>query len=268
MKKTIIFLCIGLLCFMYSFAEATCFLAKEDNHVIKSEGDCGARHAPCSTFKIAISLMCYNEGLLVDETHPELPFREGYVDFLDNWKQAHTPRLWMKNSCVWYSQLLTQELGMDKFNEYVTKFSYGNQDISGDIGKDNGLTQSWLSSSLQISPEEQIQFLQKLIDIKLPVSIKSHEMTINILFVEYLADGWKFYGKTGNGYVPNQDGTLNEDRQGGWFIGWIQKDNHTITFAQYIQDEEKQDTPASMHAKAAAKEKLTEIIQSYTDGNS
>lgn len=53
----------------------------------------------------------------------------------------------------------------------------GNQDTSGDKGKNNGLTHSWLSSSLEISPEEQIDFLQKLLDNKLPVSLKSHEMT-------------------------------------------------------------------------------------------
>lgn len=44
------------------------------------EGDCASRYAPCSTFKIAISLMGYEEGLLVDKTHPKLPFKEGYVD--------------------------------------------------------------------------------------------------------------------------------------------------------------------------------------------
>ena len=46
---------------------------------------------------------------------------------------------WMKNSCVWYSQIITnKELGLEKFRDYVTKFDYGNRDISGDKGKNNG----------------------------------------------------------------------------------------------------------------------------------
>ena len=51
-------------------------------------------------------------------------------------------------------------------------------------GQNNGLTNSWLSSSLKISPEEQIVFLQKLLDNKLPVSLKSHYMTKNILYTD------------------------------------------------------------------------------------
>lgn len=264
MKKTILFLSIGLLLCTPALARTACFLAKENNKVIISEGDCESRHAPCSTFKIAISLMAYNEGSLIDETHPELPFKEGYTDWIDNWKQPHNPRLWMKNSCVWYSQILTQQLGISKFKEYVTKFSYGNLDVSGDKGKNNGLTNSWLSSSLEISPEEQTVLLQKLLDNNLPISIKSQEMTKSILFVEDLPDGWKLYGKTGNGFLLNQDRTQKLDRQIGWFIGWIQKDNRTIIFAHYIEDDDKKDTYASIRAKAATKEKLMKLVQEHS----
>ncbi len=262
MKKTILFLSIGVLLSVPMLAEKQCFLVKENNRVIRQEGDCNARHAPCSTFKIPISLMGYNEGLLTDETHPELPFKEGYADYLKTWKQPHNPSLWLRNSCVWFSQALTQELGMNKFKDYVIKFDYGNKDISGDRGKDNGLTRAWLSSSLEISPEEQTVFLQKLLANKLPVSLISHEMTRNILFVEDLSDGWKLYGKTGSGSLLNHDRTQKLDIQMGWFIGWAQKDSRTIVFAQYIEDEEKRDTYASLRAKAAAKEKLMEVIQS------
>ncbi len=53
----------------------------------------------------------------------------------------------MKNSCLWYSRLITKELGYKKFHDYVTKFNYGNQDTLGDKGKNNGLTNAWLSRS-------------------------------------------------------------------------------------------------------------------------
>ncbi len=43
----------------------------------------------CS-FNIAISLMGYNEGVLIDELHPTLPFKKGYVDYIEKWKQSIT----------------------------------------------------------------------------------------------------------------------------------------------------------------------------------
>jgi beta-lactamase class D len=116
--------------------------------------------------------MGYNEGILIDETHPELPFKEGYVDYVESWKRPQTPTSWIKNSCVWYSQITTQKLGIKKFSDFLQKFNYGNHNTSGDVGENNGLTESWLGSSLQISPQEQVTFLQKLLDNKLPVSVK------------------------------------------------------------------------------------------------
>ncbi|GAA5252031.1 hypothetical protein KNCP2_03190 [Candidatus Rickettsia kedanie] len=103
---------------------------------------------------------------------------------------------------------------MEKFRDYVTKFDYGNHDILGDKGKNNGLTNAWLSSSLEISPEEQLTFLQKLEDNKLPVSVQAQEMTKNILFIEDFVDGWKLYGKTGSGNKLSRDRTIKlKDKQ-------------------------------------------------------
>lgn len=204
--------------------------------------------------------MGYDAGILEDESHPEWPFKEGYADFHDSWKEPINPTSWMKKSCVWCSQVLTPKLGISKFTDYVIKFNYGNQDVPGDKGKDNGLTDSWLSSSLEISPEEQVVFLQKFLDNKLPVSLKAHEMTRNIMFVEELPDGWKLYGKTGSGYLLSSDRTTKTDIKHGWFVGWIQKKGQTIIFVNHITDDTKQDTNAGPRAKADAKEQLLTLI--------
>ena len=253
--KKILFMSLALLLAKPNLAIADCFLATESNKLIKQSGDCKSRHTPCSTFKIAISLMGYNEGILIDETHPELPFKEGYVDYVASWKHPQTPTSWMKNSCVWYSQITTQKLGIKKFSDFLQKFNYGNHDTSGDVGKNNGLTESWLGSSLQISPQEQVTFLQKLLDNKLPVSVKAQEMTKNILFVEDLSDGWKLYGKTGS-----CDST-DSDAQTGWFVGWIQKENRIIIFADYLEDEKKLSYSGGKQAKEQARRKLMTLIR-------
>jgi beta-lactamase class D len=198
--------------------------------------------------------------------HPVWSFKEGYVDFRDAWKQDQTTQSWIKESCVWYSQVLAKQLGMEKFQDYVTKFSYGNMDLTGDKGKENGLTNSWLSSSLQISSIEQVAFLEKMLAEKLPVNAHAIKMTKNILFVEELKNGWKLYGKTGTGSLLNSDGTKNPDLYHGWFIGWIEKGDRRIIFSNHIEDDKKEDMGAGQRAKADAKMKLVEIIEQI-EGN-
>lgn len=265
MKKVILLLCSIMLSANIAFADS-CFIAKENEKILQSKGDLEKRYAPMSTFKITLSLIGFDSGILVDEMHPVWSFKEGYADWREVWKQDQTPKSWMKESCVWYSQVLTKELGMKKFQEYVRKFDYGNKDLTGDKGQNNGLTNAWLSSSLQISSAEQVAFLEKMLVGKLPIKPHAVAMTKNILFVEELKNGWKFYGKTGMGSLLNAFGAKNPDLYHGWFIGWIEKGDRRIIFSNHIEDDKKEEIGASQRAKADAKERLTKIIDQI-EGN-
>jgi beta-lactamase class D len=148
---------------------------------------------------------------------------------------------------------------MKKFQDYVTKFSYGNMDLAGDKDKKNGLTQAWVSSSLKISPEGQVDFLQKVVDRKLPVSSASYDKTKKIMFIQEMAGGWKLYGKTGNGRQFDKDGNKT-DLQHGWFVGYIEKGNRRIVFTSHITDDEKQNVFASFRSRNEALNKLWYLI--------
>jgi len=232
-------------------------------HIQRGEA-CSERASPNSTFKIPLSLMGFDAGVLQNAHHPVWPYKPEYEALIDLWTKPHDPTSWIKESCVWYSQVLTTELGVEDFKKYVQLFDYGNQDVSGDPGANNGLTHAWLSSSLKISPLEQAQFLEKLLTEKLPVSEKAIEITRALLYVETLPNGWRLYGKTGSGFQTQADGTLNRERQIGWFVGWIQKgggiflqkENRIKVFAHIIYDEEKQDTCAGPRAREALKKQL------------
>ena len=129
----ILTLTLGIFVFSYSGqADNSCFIISENNDIILSEGECYKRYTPASTFKIAISLMGFDSGILIDETHTSWDFKPGYVDWLERWKQSHNPKLWLANSCVWYSQIITQKLAMQQFSKYTASFNYGNHDVSGD----------------------------------------------------------------------------------------------------------------------------------------
>ncbi len=182
-------------------AEVVCTVIGDgaSGKLLMEEGDCDRRVMPASTFKLAISLMGYDSGFLADEHAPALPFQEGYPDWIESWKATTDPTGWMKNSVVWYSQQVTQALGKERLQRYMADFSYGNEDVSGDPGKDNGLTRSWLSSSLEISPREQVAFLEKIVKRELPISAHAYDMTSRITSLGTLPNGWDVHGKQGQG---------------------------------------------------------------------
>lgn len=248
-----------------SQASDDCFIIKNNDKITRT-GECNKRHPPQSTFKLAISLMGYNEGILIDETSPVIPFSKGYANDVESWKSPQNPSSWIKNSCVWYSQYITKKLGMSKFQSYVKKFNYGNQDVSGVKRKPNGLTSSWITSSLQISPAEQVLFLDKMLNSKLPVDKKSVLNTRNIFYLEEMKNNWKLFGKTGTGDLIKQDGSQDKTHERGWFIGWVEKGDEKIIFAQYVEEKNIKTKKnnfgymASKHAKELAKEKIIKII--------
>jgi beta-lactamase class D len=253
-----------LLCLLISlnssvWATQNCFLAKENGKVLKIEGNCHKRYAPESTFKIPLSLMAFDAGVLKDKNNLSWPCKGDYDYYINVCKGDHDPRTWMRDSCVWYSQLLTSHLGMEKFRDYVEKFNYGNMDLCGDKGENNGLSRSWLSSSLQISPHEQVDFFQKIIDQKLFLTQESYNKTKEIMFIQELAGGWKLYGKRGSGKQRDSKGNKTEI-QHGWFVGYIEKRNKHIVFASHIADRKKQNTVASFRARNEALIKLWHII--------
>ncbi|MBA3816434.1 MAG: class D beta-lactamase [Parachlamydiaceae bacterium] len=191
--------------------------------------------SPCSTFKMTLSLMGYDAGILKDENNPVWDFQEGYDDFLVTWKAPQTPQSWMKHSCVWYAKILALKIGGEKVQSYLTLFEYGNQDISGGLPKPGTSSPAWINSSLKISPKEQVQFIQKMVQERLPISRHALRMTKIITFKEELAEGWKLFGKTGwSGSSVTLDGKTLEH---AWFVGWIEKDKNFFPFAYLIREQ-------------------------------
>lgn len=215
------------------------------------EGQCDERVTPASTFNIAVSLMGYDSGILRDAHAPSMPFKKGYADWNPSWRAATDPSSWLKNSVVWYAQQVTSRLGAARFQRYVADFNYGNRDVSGDAGKDNGLTLSWISSSLKISPLEQLAFLRSVVKRDLPLTAKAYDMTVSIMPSETLANGWEVHGKTGTAAVVLADGSDDKKHQYGWYVGWATKGQRSIVFARLLLDQRQASGAAGTRVKAA-----------------
>ena len=230
-------------CFLFIFPSVFAFSTEENfllvngvtNELVLTLGpNINEQISPCSTFKITLSLMGYDAGILKDENTPVWNFQEGYDDFLKSWKAPLDPTSWMKYSCVWYSKILALELGLEKIQSYLDSFEYGNQDLSGGLAPPGPTNVAWINSSIKISVNEQVNFIQKMMTGKLPISSNAIQMTKALLFKEELPEGWSLFGKTGwSGSYIGEDGKTLEH---GWFVGWIEKDHIFFPFAYLIRD--------------------------------
>ncbi len=241
----------------------TAIVEADTGRILKQEGlGCAARVTPASTFKIALSLMGFDAGFLKDEHSPTLNFQAGDPDWGgEEWHKPTDPERWMKYSVVWFSQRVTHALGQGAFEQYVNQFEYGNRNVSGDTGTSNALDRAWLSSSLRISPMEQVAFLRKVINRQLPVTNLAYDMTTRITANGTLADGWELHGKTGTGApgTTKADGSWDQAHSFGWYVGWVTKGPKTLVFARLIQDEKM--TPGS--AGIRARDSMLSILPPY-----
>jgi beta-lactamase class D len=125
---------------------------------------------------------------------------------------------------------------MARFKAYVDRIGYGNRDMSGDPGKNNGLSNAWLISSLAISTDEQVAFLRRMLARTL-LSAQACARTEAILPVFEGSGGWQVHGKTGSGWLQHPSGEPDRTRPLGWFVGWADKagprGKRRVTFAQF-----------------------------------
>lgn len=195
---------------------------------------CSERIAPDSTFKIPLSLMAFNQGIINQNT----VFKwQGEQGVLAEHEQDQTPGSWLKYSVVWVSQQITPQLGYARTKHYLAGFDYGNQDFSGDPGRNNGLRYAWLSSSLKISAMEQLNFLKAMLSYELPVTKEAIENTKTNLYLGKLDNGADYYGKTGSGRHGQNEREVNPSAlRDGWFVGFVEQGSQRYIFVSNLTD--------------------------------
>lgn len=234
-------------------AATTCTLiidAATSATLVRTGDRCEAPVTPASTFKIPLSLIGFDSGILTEAKHPAWPYRTEYQTWNDDWKRTTTPYTWLRDSVVWYSQVLTQTLGARTLQEYIDKLAYANRDLSGEPGRNNGLTTAWLSSSLRISAAEQVEFVRRMVRYQLPISRSAVDRTMSLMPLASTG-GWRVRGKTGTGFQVRADGTSDQDRQVGWFVGWATSNGRTVVFARLLEDGQPERLRAGLRARDA-----------------
>lgn len=273
MKKLISVLCLSIFS-SHAFADTpdfakyfqgknACFILFDTNqNKIVTEYNskrCETQISPDSTFKIALSLMAFDQQLISQQTIFKW---NGTKHEYAVWNQNQTPQSWLKNSVVWVSQDLTTKMGDEKIKNYLQEFNYGNKDFSGTPGKNDGLTAAWIENSLKISPKEQLIFLNDLVTNKIPVSQDALDNTKANMYLETSPTQWKLYGKTGSGCASHHFINYQHELQNGWFIGYVQKDKQTYVFVLNFADVKKPKISAAAGMRA---ENMTKAILNKMD---
>ncbi len=189
--------------------------------------------SPYSTFKIPNSLIGLETGVIPNQHH--VIEWDGTEYPVEAWKQDHTLETAIRDSVVWYYRELAAQVGTERMQQHVSAIPYGNQDISG------GPT-FWLASSLEISADEQIEFLRRLYANDLPFSPRSLDIVKEIIVLE-ARDDVIYRGKTGS--CMAEDG-----RELGWFVGYIERDDTVHIFTLNIEGEAAGGWQARKIAKA------------------
>lgn len=195
--------------------------AAEDSWQIYNEEYAAARISPASTYKIYSALFGLESGIITAE-QSSIPWNgQNYI--YDLWNADQTLDSAMQNSVTWYFQALDRQTSLPSIRKYIREIGYGNQLVEGDVSS------YWMNSSLKISPIEQVEMLNKLYYNRFGFSPENIKAVKDSLHLSSTADGTLF-GKTGTEEV-------NGENTSGWFVGYIEKGNHTYFFAANIQGE-------------------------------
>ncbi len=231
-----------------------CFVIKEvgtGEMLFFNEAGCKVRRSPCSTFKIFNSLAALDCGV-VSGPDARLTW-DGTPQSRKACEQDHTLSTAIRDSVVWYFQVLARKIGPQRMQKYLDGCEYSNRDISG------GIDRFWLGSSFGVSAIEQVRFMERLYQDKLPfkpevmktvrelivlkrggpasdakredlkkpdaIAIKSEPARVE-------PDGaWTFSGKTGTGLEGTDKPKL------GWFVGHVQSGGRQFVFAANARGE-------------------------------
>lgn len=240
--------------------ECTVILDAASGKALYREGACGERFNPFSTFKLPLALIGYDADILEDAHTPNWDYKPEFKAVKRDRKTVD-PTIWERDSVLWFSREITRRLGEERFSRYVSKLQYGNMDVSGDPGKNNGLTNAWLMSSLKISPDEQAAFVRRMLARELPMSGKAYAMTAAIIPQFQTGNGWVVHGKTGTGWLPGRDGKADRNRPLGWFVGWAERDNRRITFARMQVGTGRASSPKGPELRARFLDELPALMK-------
>ncbi len=173
---------------------------------------------PASTFKIPNSIIALETGVVKDDS--TLFVWDGQKRALKIWEQDLILKEAFQYSCVPCYQEIARKIGVKRMNSYLQQLEY--KDMRVDT---TNIDLFWLEGDSKISQWQQIDFLNRLYQYKLPVSERSNKIMKNMLLIEDQSS-YKLSGKTG--------WAIRDGKNNGWFVGYIEVDQKVYFFATNV----------------------------------
>lgn len=203
---------------------------------------------PASTFKVINLLIALETNTIKDENQIVK-----WVGNTDTVKYGYRPEIYhdmtvkeaFEVSAGWVFVELAKKIGKEKYKKFLKKAEYGNQN----------LTQTdadfWNFGAFGISPINQVDFLRKLYENKLPFS-KENMAIVKKVMINEENKSYILRAKTG----WTRDKGINT----GWWIGYIEKGSDVYFFAtRLLQDRKNNRADFGNCRKEITKKILTEI---------
>ncbi len=183
---------------------------------------CDSGYIPASTFKIPNSLIALEEGVIKDTS--QIIKWDGHEWPNKSWNQDQTLKTALKYSCVWVYTDLAEQIGIDKYYDYIRSFDYGNENLTGPPSR------FWLAGLFRISANQQIDFLRKFYNYNLPVSNRSIDVVKDLIILER-TNSYILSGKTGGGLLTDSDYIM-------WLVGYVEKENRLYFYAMNFKTDD------------------------------
>ena len=184
-----------------------------DRYSIVDEARAKQRFLPASTFTLASAVIGLEVGAITDEN--EVFHWDGKPRLRPGLERDHTLASGMRDNIVWMFQEVARRVGKARMREWLDRLEYGNRDMSG------GIDHFWLQGGLRMSAMEQVQFLHRLAEGRLPATQRVQRLVRNAMVVEK-ARTHTLYAKTGS------SGRTREPVD--WWVGWIEKKGRPVAY--------------------------------------
>lgn len=242
MKKTLLLLITGFICqsgfsqkiieknykpLFEKYGVAGCFVLynqADDTYIRHNASLCDTGYIPASTFKIPHSIIALEEGVVKD-ANQIIPW-DGHEWEYDKWNKDQTLKTAVKYSCIWAFFDIAKQINIEKYQEYVNDFDYGNKNLTGPP------TRFWLAGEFRISANQQIEFLKKFYNYELPVSKQSIDIVKDLIILKQ-TENYTFSGKTGGGQISGNKNIM-------WLVGYVEKDGNPYFYAMNFVTEDSQ----------------------------
>ncbi len=204
---------------------------KNKKWIFTDKQDAEAATLPASTFKIPNSLFALEYKAVHDQNEVikwdgEPKLHLGKV--VNAWNEDTDLRNAYKNSTVWFYAEVAKRVGRKTYKKILKKMGYGNGNLS-----EKGID-FWNYGEFTITPKNQIEFLVKLYEDKVPFSKPTIDKVRELMISEE-TETHIYRDKTG--------WTRKNGIDIGWWIGYVETKDNVFFFATRLLKDEIENNP-------------------------